>query len=97
MIDIETAKAIARKYVGGITYPVDGDELILLEDKILEKPYGWVFYYTSKRFYIDKDETFALAGNAPILIDRQAGEVHVLGTARPLEDYLREWDEGANR
>ncbi|MBN0238121.1 hypothetical protein JTL38_33165, partial [Pseudomonas aeruginosa] len=32
-----------------------------------------------------------LAGNAPFLIDRQSGELHILGTAKPLESYLDDY------
>ncbi|MGI0791501.1 hypothetical protein ACRCO4_14935, partial [Pseudomonas aeruginosa] len=30
-------------------------------------------------------------GNAPFLIDRQSGELHILGTAKPLESYLDDY------
>ncbi|YCH71306.1 YrhB family protein [Pseudomonas syringae] len=29
-----------------------------------------------------------LAGNGPFLIDKETGELHVLGTAKPLKEYL---------
>lgn len=29
-----------------------------------------------------------LAGNGPFLIDKETGELHVLGAAKPLKEYL---------
>ena len=33
-----------------------------------------------------------LAGNAPFIIDKDSGEIHSLGTAKPLEEYLQDYE-----
>lgn len=53
-----------------------------------EFPEGWYFCYQSKEFLETGELSAQLAGNAPFLIDRQSGELHVLGTAKPVESYL---------
>lgn len=53
-----------------------------------EFPEGWYFCYQSKEFLEAGDLSAQLAGNAPFLIDRQFGELHVLGIAKPVESYL---------
>ena len=45
-----------------------------------ELDFGWVFFYDAG------DEV--IAGNAPIIVDRDAGCIHITGTARPLAEYL---------
>ena len=56
----------------------------IVEDSTLKKPYGWVFFYRGK------DQL--LAGNAPIIVDRIKGELRVTGTARPIDEYLAEFE-----
>ncbi len=34
----------------------------------------------------------SLAGNAPFIIDKDSGEIHSLGTAKPLEEYLQDYE-----
>ncbi len=38
------------------------------------------------------DEAARLAGNAPFIIDKDSGEIHSLGTAKPLEEYLQDYE-----
>jgi Immunity protein 35 len=64
-----------------------GVELVLLEDDTIERSFGWVFFYQSRRYLCLSD---ILAGNVPIVVARADGRIHVTGTARPLECYLKE-------
>ena len=56
-----------------------------------DKPYGWVFYYTSKNFDPIDTSTF-VGGNAPVIFDRIDGEIRVTGTAHDIEHYLKEYE-----
>ncbi|HDY2481927.1 YrhB domain-containing protein, partial [Escherichia coli] len=38
------------------------------------------------------DEAARLAGNAPFIVDKGSGEIHSLGTAKPLEEYLQDYE-----
>jgi hypothetical protein len=38
------------------------------------------------------DIKYLLAGNAPILVDKNSGKIVVLGTAKPVEQYLLEYE-----
>lgn len=58
---------------------------------------GWVFFYDSVRHQQTGDLLDALAGNGPILIDRETGQVHNTGTARPVEDYIDQYGESKRR
>ena len=50
-------------------------------------PFGWVFFYQSKAC-LQGDDSAALAGNAPIIVARDTGQVTLTGTALPIEAYL---------
>jgi len=58
----------------------------------MTRPYGWVFFYQSKEFLRDSKFEDMLIGNAPIIVDRIDGEIRVTGTARPIEEYLTEYE-----
>jgi hypothetical protein len=48
----------------------------------------------SVREYLETGETSALlAGNAPFIVDKDTGEIHVFGTAHPLKEYLQNYEE----
>ena len=63
-------------------------ELVLLDDQTIEDDFGWVFFFESKAFLDTGNTSHALAGNAPLLVSRMDGSVHVTGTARPIEFYI---------
>ena len=52
---------------------------------------GWVFFYDSIAHQESGEFRDALAGNAPILVDRTDGSVHVTGTARPVAEYIERY------
>jgi len=65
-----------------------GLELVLLEQRTMERDFGWVFFYDSKRHAQTGNLRDALAGNAPFVVTKGDGRVHEIGTAHPLEHYL---------
>jgi hypothetical protein len=80
-MDLAAAREIATEYVQRLAAN-NGVDLALAESATLERDFGWVFFYRAAR----EDEL--LAGNAPFIVDRRDGSVHVTGTARPVEEYL---------
>jgi hypothetical protein len=94
VIDKATAEKMVADYVNA-SYHVDGDELIVVDEATIEKDYGWVFFYTSRRFIETGDICYVVAGNGPILVDRQNGTLIQLGTALPVEEYIEQYE--ANR
>jgi len=83
-VDFQQACRLADLWVE-IMY---GSTAVVLHDSAIDKPYGWVFFYQSKRYVESGDLTHSLFGNSPIVINRFTNELRVTGTARPLEHYL---------
>ncbi|MBU6961739.1 YrhB family protein [Pseudomonas sp. CVAP len=52
---------------------------------------GWFFCYQSEEYLKAGNPSAQLAGNGPFIIDRQSGKLHVLGTAKPLKEYLDDY------
>jgi hypothetical protein len=93
-IDRSEARTIAAKNIQCLGGRVAEGDLVLLDEHTIEIPYGWIFYYDSKRSLETRDLTYAIAGNAPLLIKRDSGEVRVFGTAQPTEWYVEQYEQG---
>jgi uncharacterized protein YceK len=65
-----------------------GDSLVVDDKATIEKPWGWVFLYTSRLWQETGDDRYLLGGNAPFIVERESGRMLVLGTALPLEHYV---------
>lgn len=69
------------------------DDHVILEEYIIEKEYGWVFFYQSKRYIETSDINFALAGNCPMLVEKETGRVYEFPTHTSVEECLREYEK----
>ncbi|MBC8101698.1 MAG: hypothetical protein H7Z41_03825 [Cytophagales bacterium] len=69
-------------------YDVEGDDLVIIEEETIETPYGWVFFYTSRRYRETGDFRYALAGNGPAVFNRHTSSIDYLGTALPIDEEL---------
>ena len=86
MISFDRAKALAKERVAALA-ATNGDEFVL-EDRTVEVHEGWVFFYNSRAFIQTRNPIFGLAGNGPILVDRQ-GTVRHLPSGVPWRDEIR--------
>jgi len=87
----DEARAIALTYVQDVSVEADF-EAVLLDSMTMERSFGWVFFYDSKKHVETGDFQYAVAGNAPIVVTRFDGAIHVTGTALPLETYLERFE-----
>lgn len=69
-------------------------ELVLTLENTIKKPYGLVFFYTSKKFNETKDYLYAVAGNAPFLVENKTGKVIEFSTSDDIDFYLVEYEAG---
>ncbi|MBV9773515.1 MAG: hypothetical protein JO040_06170 [Gemmatimonadetes bacterium] len=93
MISHATARARAYETINRPDpYWPDRPEMVILDRLTIEKPYGWVFFYDSARYLETGSISDALAGNAPVLVTADRGEVHVIGTAHSVEHYLQAFE-----
>lgn len=71
------------------TYNQESITLVLTEPR--EESFGWIFFYDSKEFLETGDFSKAVAGNAPVIIDRTTGELTETGTAHSIEYYIEQY------
>lgn len=92
MISLEKAKSIVVMELA--SYPkLDDDKYIILHEATITKAWGWVFFYTSEKWHVTGDLQYALAGNAPLIVEKPTGNILVTGTAEPLERYLDRYEK----
>ena len=64
---------------------------VLVDQHTQEHPFGWVFFYDSIRHLESGSFRDAIAGNAPLIVNRFNGSIHVTGTARPTSFYVEQY------
>ena len=62
------------------------DELVIYRST--EYPWGWVFFWGSRRFLITGAIYDQIAGNGPFIVNRHTGEVRSTSTALPIEHHV---------
>lgn len=92
MITHEEARQQAQDHLDRMASPLP---LVLTGDQ--EFAVGWVFFYDSERHQESGDLSDAIAGNSPILVDREDGTTVSTGTAHPVERYVEAYSEARRR
>jgi len=92
MLSFLQAIEIAETVINNHHYTSD-DELIIVEDEIIERPYAWIFPYTSKRWLESGDIYHAIGGNAPIFVNKQNGRVSTFLTGLSIEQMIDAFEE----
>ncbi len=74
----------------------EDDEIVLIPEATIEKSWGWVFFYTSKKWLETQDISYALVGNAPFIVERSSGKLIQIGTAHGIEYYIENYERYGN-
>jgi hypothetical protein len=86
------ALEIARKAVDDLKA---SQPFVIIENKTQTKDFGWVFFYTSKKFLETHDRKDLIPGNGPLVVDRLDGSTHFLSSSLPpnraIEEYEKNW------
>jgi hypothetical protein len=90
MLTKEQARELALKEILR-WWDMEDDEPAIIDEETIEEDFGWVFFYQSRIFLETQIFSYALAGNAPIIINKSDGSLHPTGTARSIEDYIEEY------
>ncbi|GAA2207366.1 hypothetical protein GCM10009850_028240 [Nonomuraea monospora] len=93
MIDEDEAGQIAREFVRRLSPEYGDDRLVLNEAATIEKPYGWLFTYTTAAYLRTHDQEYALIGAGPVLVLRESGRVIDFPSYRSQESVLKAYEE----
>jgi len=90
-ISLDEAQDIASEYLCKLEKEI-GVSLRLVDSETIEKPFGWVFFYNSEEYLRQGNFRDMLTGNAPFIVDVNGGSIHVTGTAKPIDEYIAEYE-----
>jgi Immunity protein 35 len=96
MITREEARQLVVAHIGRPDWLPPEDDWILVDEATIEKPWGWVFFYTSKLWRETGDIRYAVAGNSPLIVERKGGRILQTGTAYPVEQYIANYERHGN-
>ncbi|WP_338821563.1 YrhB domain-containing protein [Bradyrhizobium septentrionale] len=71
----------------------DDVQCVVVESSTIERPFGWIFFYQSKKFLETGIFMHRLAGNGPVFVNKVTGEVDFFGSIPPLEVILAEYEK----
>jgi hypothetical protein len=86
------ARELVAQRLAAIPDDHDLCRFVILDEHTIERPWGWVFFYDSRKHHETGDFQYAIAGNAPHVVNRFDGSMHVTGTAAPIEHYIAEYE-----
>lgn len=90
MINKNQAKKIVYEYLARMELEA-GEQFEIIDSETIEKKFGWVFFYNSKKYIETGDFRYMLAGNVPFIIDKVDGSLHETGTAESIDYYISEY------
>jgi hypothetical protein len=97
MTTFSEARAAVEEYLQSHTGELpEEDALVILEEKTIERSWGWVFFYTSRLWQQTGELRYALGGNAPVFVERQSLRIWPTGTALPIEHYIANFERTGN-
>ncbi len=70
-----------------------GEACVIADEGTIEKPYGWVFFYNTKKYLETKQVRYALAGNGPVIVNKHTGTVDFFGTNKPPLEIVTEYEQ----
>jgi Immunity protein 35 len=83
---LEEARETALRYIAQHSTPEL--ELALDDGQTVDRGRDWVFFYNSRAYLESGSIGDALAGNGPLAVNKESGELRVLPADRPWEETL---------
>jgi len=70
-----------------------GEPCVVVDSHTIEKPFGWVFFYNTKKFVETGVFRYRLAGNGPVIVNKHNGSVEFFGASRPPLEIVEEYEQ----
>ncbi|UOG74477.1 YrhB family protein [Hymenobacter tibetensis] len=91
MLTREEARTIAFTFITDLAQKA-GRQYVILEEKVIEKPYAWVFPFNTKEYAETGNVRAMVLGTGPIVVNRQTGAA-LMAPPMPIQQYLTQYEE----
>jgi hypothetical protein len=85
----EALEAVSKKLEQMST---SSDPFVVVEKSTIERPFGWVFFYNSKKFLDTGISRYRLAGNGPVIVNKITRTVEFYGSNKPPEELIEDYE-----
>lgn len=68
------------------------DTLEVVDSKTIEKSFGWIFFYNSKKFVLSGLAVDKIAGNGPVFVNKYNRDIKFFGSTPPLEEIIQTYE-----
>lgn len=96
-ITFQQAREIALGYIESYDMPpeiqINGNKMILLEDEIIEKEYGWIFSWAPSKFIETGDLQYVAFSNSPFLVLRENGNLIEFASAYTIDENIKHYEK----
>jgi hypothetical protein len=90
----DQAEKIAKKV---IDENAGEHDFVIMKDKTVERAFGWVFFYTTRKYLETHDPQYLVPGAAPLVVLREDGSTEFLPTSIPptraIELFQKRWEQ----
>ncbi|WP_343660378.1 YrhB domain-containing protein [Chryseobacterium sp.] len=69
-------------------------EPMIIPNATLNKPYGNIYFFNSKKHISTGDPTASLVGSGPFIVEKETGRVVGFGSLGTLEDNIKSYENG---
>jgi Immunity protein 35 len=101
MIDFKKAREIAFEHIKSHyqRFTIDKDEIDIVDDMMIEKEWGWIFVYQSKRWINTRNRSYKILGFCPVVVEKIDGSLRYLDEGISAEECILKYENrrGLNR
>ena len=91
MLTLEQAEYLVQARLDKIIDADPDDRCLILDEETIETAWGWVFFSQSRKYIESGDIDTMLAGNAPLIVNKNSGDLHMTGAAYDIQHYIDEY------
>jgi hypothetical protein len=93
MINLDQARKIASEHIeSNYTMEDKRDVISIVDDLIVEKEWGWIFIYQSRRWIDTRDRRYMVLGLCPIVVEKYDGGLYYLDEGTSMEECVHKYE-----
>lgn len=68
------------------------DAAIIVVESTIERSFGWVFFYQSKKYIETRTVRYRLAGNGPVIVNRATGNITHCSSNGDVQSHIADYE-----